>query len=166
MNNILLVTLYGALVVWIFVGIARVEVAWETSQRQTGALRKALTSAGLALMRDLETIEKIEAETAKVKEKAATALREQKDRHETFVKSMRPITAEINVTSEYPTGPQDKAWIIEFVRTAELGRAPSERHTVPVLLWAVNQAGAVSRGRQMAEAMKTYTLTTVRLLDS
>jgi hypothetical protein len=166
MNGILQAMLYGALAVWIFWALARLQAAWETSQRQTSELRQALTAAGLRLLGDLETIEKLERETTRVKESAAAAIREQAERHQTVARSTRPPPAEISVTSEYPTSQKDKAWIVEFVRDGDSPRQPWERAPTTSLLWAPTQSTAVARGRQMADAYKTFSVASVRPLAS
>lgn len=166
MSNVLLATLYGGLTVWIFVGLSRLQAAWELSQRQTSEVRHALTAAGLKLLRDLETIEKLESETNRVKEDAAAAIREQAERHQTVARSTRAAPAEISVTSEYPTSRQDKPWIVEFTRDSESPRQPWEREPPTSLLWAPTQAAALARGRQMADAYKTYGVGSVRPLAS
>lgn len=166
MNDILQATLYGALALWIIGGLARLQAAWDASQRQTSELRQALTAAGLTLLRDLETIEKLEAETLRVKDGMQAAIREKAERHQTLARSTRPPPAEINVTSEYPTSQKDKAWIVEFMRDSESPRQPWERAPPTSLLWAPTQSAALTRGRQMADTYKTYSVASVRPLAS
>lgn len=162
MNDVFLAILYGALVVWICASLARLQAAWEVSQRQTGELRKALTAAGLKLMSELETVEKLEKEIAHVKQSAAVAMQEQKDRHEMLARSAPPPAPEIQVTSEYPTSKQDKAWIVEFMRDSGAPDQAWEREPPTSLVWARTQSAALDRGRTIIRELKTYSVGSVR----
>lgn len=164
MNIVLSATLFGGFAVWAFFALVRLQAAWETSQQKTGELRGALTAAGRKLLSDLETIQKLEAEVVRIKETAATALRDQKERHETLARAAPPPLPEVHIASEYPPSRRDTAWIVDFVRDSALPHQPWEREPPTSLVWAPSQSAAFDRGYQLIRAHKTYTIAGVRPL--
>ncbi len=155
------VVVYGALGLWLCFALARVQAAWEQSQSRFSQLRQALTASGLALMKDMESIDKLKAETARLKGKTATAAKEQKERHETLVRSTRPPPPEIHVGSEYPPARDDIPWIADFTCDDESG-APAEPATL--LMWAPTQTAALATARRMVRAHRIFRNAAVRPL--
>ncbi len=164
MNALLLVTVYTCLVMWLLFAFARLQAAWEGSQRRTGELRQMLAAAGRKLLTDLETVQRLDTEIERVKESTATALREQKDRHEALAKSAPPPPPEVYVPSEYPPSRQDMAWIVDFVRDSDLAPQPWERAPKTSLVWGRTPSAALDRGRQLTAEHKMYRVENVRPL--
>ena len=149
---------------WAWVALGRLQAAWEKRERQFGQLRQALTASGLTLMKDSDSIKKLEAETARLKENAATAAREQTERHETVARTTRPPPPEVHITSEYPPSRGDGAWIADFERDSDEPAPPWERGPATLLLWAPTQVAALARARQLIRAHRTYRVAGVRPL--
>jgi len=156
--------LYGAFTLWAWAALGRLQVAWEKRQRQFGELRHALTASGLTLMKDSDSVRKLEAETARLKDKAATAAREQTERHETVARMTRPPPPEIHVTSEYPPSRDDSAWVADFARDSDEPAPSWEREPATLLLWAPTQSAALARARQLIRGHRTYRVAGVRPL--
>lgn len=161
MNDFVLVTLYVAVIGWIMFALGRLQEAWQTSQRRTAELRAILAAVGRKLLSDLEAIQKLEDEIKRVKDKIAEELREQKDRREALTKSARPLPPEVNVLSEYPPSRKDLAWIVTFMRSADIPPQPWEPEPMTSLVWARTQTAALARGRQILNDYKTYSVASV-----
>jgi len=156
--------LFSVFALWSYALLARLQAAWETRQRQLGELRQGLTASGLALMKDTEKIEKLQAETTRLKTTAAEAAREQKERHENVLRTTRPPPPEVHVTSEYPPARGDSAWIADFARDSDEPAQPWERPLGILLLWAPTQAAALAAARHLIRAHRTYRVGGVRPL--
>ena len=165
MTDLVVVLLYGTFALWALTALMRVQAAWEVSQRRTSELREALAGAAAKLLRDLDTVRKLESETARIRDAAAAALREQKERHDTLARSTPPSPPEIHVTSEYPPSRRDTAWIVDFVRDTDLPRQPWEREPMTSLVWAPTQTAALDRARQMTRTYRRYAVASARPLQ-
>ena len=164
MTALIDIILYGSFALWLFAALGRLQTAWEISQRRTGELRFALAAAGKKLLKDLETVQKLEAEVERVKESVAAEVHEQKERHATLAASTPPPAPEIHVTSEYPPSRRDAGWIVDFVRDSPLPKQPWEREPATSLLWAPSQSAAIDRGRQLTREFRTYIVAGARPL--
>ncbi len=161
MNSFVTIVLLVAVVGWVVYGLSRVQVAWDRGERETTELRKTFTSAGLALLRDVETIQKLDDEIKRVKDKTATARREQQDRHAMLSKSARPPPPDIYVTSEFPPSQKELAWIASFMRDPRVPAVPGEHEPKPMLIWGHTQAAALHRARQLIQEYKAYSVGSV-----
>src|SRR5258708_533548 len=155
--------LYAGLALWLLSALARVQAAWETSQRRTSELRTTLAAAGRQLLGNVEMIQRLEDDIKRVKDNAAAAAREQKDRHQVLAKAPPSPAPEIHVTSEFPPSRKDKAWIVDFVRDSELPPQPCEREPKTSLVWAPDKSAALGRARQLITEYKTYSVQGIRL---
>ena len=164
MKAFLVVIAYVGGVLWILCALARMQVAADASQRDMSQLRSTLTAAGLKLMSDLETAQKLEDEIKRVRESVAQARREQVDRHAAIARSAPPPSPEVYVTSEYPASRRDTPWIAEFVRDTEVPPQPGECQPMSSLIWAGTHATALSRARQIVGEHRTYDVASVRPL--
>jgi hypothetical protein len=164
MTTLIDIVLYGSLALWMFAALGRLQTAWEISQQRTGELRHALAAAGRKLLKDMETVQKLEAEIERLKENVAAEAREQKERRATLAASTPPPPPEIHVMSEYPPSRRDTAWIVDFVRDSPLPKQPWEREPATSLLWAPTQSAALDRGRQLTRDCRTYVVAGVRPL--
>jgi hypothetical protein len=163
LRTIALVVLYGGIVLWLLSGAVRLLGAWEISQRQTSELRLALAGAGRKLLSGIETIQKLDDEIKRVKDQAATAVREQKERQQVLAKSPPKLSPEIHVTSEFPPSRKDRAWIVEFARDPELPPLCGERELTTSLVWARDDSAALLRARQLTSDYKMYSVQSVRM---
>lgn len=120
-----------------------------------------LTASGLKLVSEQEAIKKLETEAVRLKENAATAAREQKERHDTLARATRPPPPEVHVMSEYPASRDDTAWIATFVRDSDEPPPAWERGPKTSLLWAPTQSAAMAAARQLLRAHRTYRVTGV-----
>jgi hypothetical protein len=159
---VLMSVVWAGLALWLMAALARLQAAWELSQKRTSELRLTLTAAGKTLLGDVETIQKLEDEIKRVKDNTAVALQEQKDRQELIVKTPPPPAPEIKVTSEFPPSRKDKAWVAEFERDSEFPPQPWERIPMTSLVWAPDNAAALVRARQVTSEHKTYRVESIR----
>lgn len=143
---------------WVLFALARVQAAWDSSQRRTTELRRTFTAAGMSLMRDVETIQKLDDEIKKVKDSIATAVREQADKHHALAKSVRPPPPDTYVTSEYPPSQKELPWLVTFMRDARVPPQHNEREPKPMLIWGHTQGAALQRARQLIQDYKAYTV--------
>ena len=162
--TLITVLLLCGFVLWMISALARLQKAWEISQQRTSELRLALTAAGRKLLRDMETMQRLDGEAARIRENAAAAARDQKERQATLARTMPPAPPEIHLTSEYPPTRRDTAWIIEFVRDSAMPRQPWEREPPTSLVWAPSQSAAFDRGHQIVRSYKTYSVAGARPL--
>ena len=146
---------------WVLYSLSRVQLAWETAQRKTNEMRKTFTQAGMTLLRDVETIQKLDDEIKKLKESMATAVREQRDKHEALSKTAPPPPPDIYVTSEYPPSQKELAWIATFMRDTRVPPQLHERVPPPMLIWGHTQAAALNRARQLIQDQKAYSVGSV-----
>jgi hypothetical protein len=158
METFLLVVALAAVGGWVMYALARLQAVWDVSQRRATEMRRTFTSAGLTLMSDLETIQKLDDEIKKVKDDASKAILEQKDKHEALAKNAPPPPPDIYVTSEYPPSQKDLAWIATFMRDGRVPQQPGEREPKPMLIWGHTQAAALHRGRQLIQDHKAYSV--------
>ena len=161
MNTFIIVVMYAALAGWILHALARVQMAWEAGQRKTTQLRQTFTAAGLTLMRNVETIQKLDDEIKKVKDGVETALREQQDKHTALTKSARPPPPDVYATSEFPPSQKELAWVATFIRDARVPAVPGEHEPKPMLIWGHTQSAALSRARQLIQEYKAYSVASV-----
>ena len=161
MNDFILFVFLVAATGWVLYGLSRVQLAWETSQRKTNQMRKTFTQAGMTLLHDVETIQKLDDEIKKLKDNMATAAREQRDKHEALSKSRPPPPPDIYVTSEYPPSQKELAWIATFLRDARVPPQLNEREPKPMLIWGHTQGAALQRGRQLIQDQKAYSVGSV-----
>jgi hypothetical protein len=158
------VVLYGAFALWGCYALARLQAAWDQSQRRVDELREALTAAGLRLESERGIIRKLEGEAARVKQDVMVAGREQKERHETLARATRPPPPEVRVISEYPAARGDAGWIADFMRDSEEPAQPWERAPATLLFWASTQVAAVAAARHLIRAHRNYRVSAVRPL--
>lgn len=161
MTELFMLVVFAALCGWIVYALARVQAAWESGQRRTTEMRRTFTSGGLALMRDVETIQKLDDEIKRVKDRMADALRDQQDKHAALAKSVRPPPPDVYVTSEYPPSQKDTAWIATFVRDSKHPQEAWELEPKPMLIWGHTQTAAITRARQLIQDYKTYSVAEV-----
>ncbi len=161
MNTFLVVVALIAAGGWVAFGLARVQAAWDATDRKTTEMRRNFTAAGLTLMNHVEVIQKLDDEIKRVKAKMATALREQKDKHEALAKNAPPPPPDIYATSEYPPSQKELAWIATFTRDSRVPQQPNEREPKPMLIWGHTQAAALHRARQLIQENKAYSVSNV-----
>ena len=157
-NTFLLIVACASAGGWVLFALARVQAAWDGSQRKTSELRRTFTAAGLSLMRDVETIQKLDDEIKKVKDGMATALRDQADRHQALAKSVRPPPPDTYVTSEFPPSAKEMAWLVTFMRDTRIPAQHNEREPKPMLIWGHTQGAALQRARQLIQDYKAYSV--------
>ena len=143
---------------WLLFALARVGAAWDESERKTTAMRKAFTAAGLSLLRDVETLQKLDDEIKRVKDGVSNAIRDQQDRHAALAKSVRPPPPDVYVTSEYPPSQKELAWLATFMRDARVPQQPGEQEPKPMLIWGHTQSAALARARQLIQDHKAYSV--------
>ncbi|HTP85013.1 MAG TPA: hypothetical protein VMQ11_18815 [Alphaproteobacteria bacterium] len=143
---------------WVVFGLARVQAALDATDRKTNEMRRTFTATGITLLSNVETIQRLDEEIKKVKDKVATAIREQRDKHEALAKNAPPPPPETYVTSEYPPSQKELAWIASFMRDARVPQQPNEREPKPMLIWGHTQAAALHRARQLIQENKAYTV--------
>lgn len=143
---------------WVLFALTRVQAAWETSQRKTTELRRTFTAAGLTLMRDVETIQRLDDEIKRVKDGMTKAMQEQADKHHALAKSVKPPPPDTYVTSEYPPSAKELAWLVTFVRDPRVQPQLNEREPKPMLIWGHTQGTALQRARQLIQDHKAYTV--------
>ena len=158
MNTFFEVVLLAAAGGWVVFGLARVQAAWDATDRKTTEMRRTFTATGITLLNNVETLQKLDDEIKRVKDKMATALREQKDKHEALAKNAPPPPPDIYVTSEYPPSQKELAWIATFMRDGRVPQQPNEREPKPMLIWGHTQAAALHRARQLIQDHKAYSV--------
>ncbi len=158
MTDFLIVIAYAAAALWVWFGVARLQVLWDKNKRRTDDLKQKLAAAGRDLLSKVEAIQKLDDEIDKIKEGIATALREQRDRHEALTKNAPPPPPDVHVLSEMPPSNKDIAWIARFARHSTLPHQAWEREPPPSLIWARTQAAAFARARQLTAEYKTYSV--------
>jgi len=161
MHTLLMVVALAAVGGWVMYSLARVQGIWEVRDRNATQTRRTFTAAGLTLMHDVETIQKLDDEIKKVKENMATSIREQRDKHESLAKNAPPPPPDIYVTSEYPPSQKELAWIATFSRDNRVPPQPNEREPKPMLIWGHTQGAAIHRARQLITEHKAYSVSNV-----
>ncbi len=161
MNTFMMVVLLAAAGGWVIFGLARVQAAWDATDRKTTEMRRTITATGITLMSNVETLQKLDDEIKRVKDKTATARREQQDRHAMLSKSARPPPPDIYVTSEFPPSQKELAWIASFMRDPRVPAVPGEHEPKPMLIWGHTQAAALHRARQLIQEYKAYSVGSV-----
>jgi hypothetical protein len=156
MDTFLLVVACAAVGGWVLFALARVQTAWDTSQRKTTEMRRAFTAAGMTLLRDVETIQKLDDEIKRVKDGISKAISDQQDRHQALAKSARPPPPDTYVTSEYPPSQKELAWLVTFMRDPRVPQQSEEREPKPMLIWGHTQSAALQRARQLIQDHKAY----------
>jgi hypothetical protein len=158
MNTLLMVIALAAVGGWVVFGLARVQSALDATDRRTAEMRRTFTATGITLLSNVETIQKLDDEIKRVKEKMDTAMREQRDKHEALAKNAPPPPPDIYVTSEYPPSQKELAWIATFMRDARVPQQPNEREPKPMLIWGHTQGAALHRARQLIQENKAYSV--------
>lgn len=156
--------LYCGFAMWACYAVARLQAAWDQNQRRNDELRQALTASGLKLESERETLRKLEGEAVRLKHNIVIAAREQKERHETLARAVRPPPPEVRVMSEYPASRGDTAWIVDFIRDSDEPAPSWERVPMTSLLWAPTQAAATASARLLIRAYRTYRIAGIRPL--
>jgi hypothetical protein len=158
MDSFLMFVALAAATGWVMFALARVQAAWDATDRKTNEMRRTFTAIGITLLNNVETIQKLDDEIKRVKDGIATTVREQNDKHEALAKSAPPPPPDIYVTSEYPPSQKELAWIASFMRDPRVSPQLGEREPKPMLIWGHTQAAALHRARQLIQDHKAYTV--------
>jgi hypothetical protein len=161
MADFLMLVAYAAAALWIWYGLARVQMIWEKSKQRRNDVKQKLAAAGREMLDKVEAMQKLDDETKRLKEQIATALREQRDRHEALTKNAPPPPPDVHVISEFPPSAKDLPWIARFARLPGIPQQAFEREPPTSLVWARTQAAAFTRVRQLTADYKTYTVQSI-----
>src|SRR5277367_5937713 len=106
---------------WFLLCLARMQSAWERSQRQTAQLRAGLAIAARQLLRHMQEMEGVDREIKVTESSTANATKAQTARRQAIAQRAPPPAPEIYVAAEFPTIRTDIAWIVDFARDDSLG---------------------------------------------
>ncbi len=153
---VMAVAAFGVLL-WLLLGVARLNVAWKVSQMETAALRQQRTDDAKLLVSQVAELVKLDAELKEARQRVnmMEQANEIKKGNLATITPMPPPA--IYITSEFPPSSRDRPYTAQLRRTTAVKsrRAddPVERH---LLVWGVDQANAHQRAQSALSAHPGY----------
>ncbi len=136
--------------VWLMVGLARLQSAWNTAKRQNAGLKQQQVNEAKELFKVAQEVLRLEHEIKEARDGIAAAGQLEAEKNKAL--SARPATtnSDIWVHSEFAASSRDLPWVAHLKRTGAAARAnPGPANHKHVLVWAPDHPGAVGRGRQL-----------------
>ncbi len=148
LSTFVTVTLLLVATVWMSHGVAQLSAAWAQSKQRLSALTATRKHEAKALLKSVEDIERLSAEIQTGRSTIDTTVQVTAERRQKLEHYAPPPPTDIFVTSEFPPSKRDRAWIVRM-GPATAPPPGMKRMECYLLVWAGDNAAAMSRGRQL-----------------
>jgi len=151
---------------WLLIGVARLNYAWQASQQRTAGLRQLKAEGAKILLERVEESMKLDEETKEARQRVEMLKTALEAKEKQLTNLVPPPPPAIYVTSEFPPSSRDTPWQAMLRRMAgnKSRRAdePSERY---VLVWAPDHSGAQARAQNALSAYPGFAIDGVMRFD-